>query len=569
MPHPTPRARRKRAALALAFAALLVPAGTAHAAGLQNASFENGLDGWTAEILHAGDHGAVEVESCEEPQHDPQRTVCVVEAETLTPAVGVTPLDGTKMVRLGGPFGSPDEPQVQDRYRLRQTFTVDRANPVLALNYNVFLFDNHALDELRFEVTDGSGATIAEFVQRGFGAFDDTRLKSTGWRSAHLDLAGYENEQVHLTVDSGGGGQDDTFYGFWAYLDAGQAPAPPVSSPSFTAAAPNPVSGAPVQLNAFSDPGSGRSFVALSASEAAAFPSGCVPTDVTVPIAGAVSDVTLLATFYDKGFPLSAAGGGEWRGPACISAGDLAVQYTLDEGLATERLAVVPTGGTELVDPLGVVYDQARYDAAVAGGAAPGAARAAAAIEGATVRLQREVGGAFRSVLAGDPHISPRVNPETTGANGEFQWLAGAGTYRVVVSKPGFQTAVTRAVALPGVTDLHVGLSATPAPPGGGGGPAAGGGGGGSSMVVGPPAPPAGKAACAGLRGTRLAKCKRAQKLAKAIAACRKGKKSRRALCIRRAKALAKCEALARGAKRRRCVARARRIGGPVTKRDV
>jgi hypothetical protein len=569
MLRPTRPGRGKRIAsvLAVATASLLAPAGVAlAAAGPQNPSFETGLGPWTAEILHEGDHAAVAVDACEEVAHDPKRTICVVSGDLVPVAgrspIGVAPLDGTQMLRLGGPFDSEDEEQFADSYRVQQTFTVDPASPVLRLNYNVFAYEYQGFNELRFEVRlgDANGPVITDLAQRGIGTDNvgaPVPLKTTGWRSAFVDLTGYENEQVHLTVTSSG--SQDRFYGFWAYLDAGEAPAPPVAPSSFAAAAPNPVTGGQVPVNAFPDPVTRQSFATLRPADAAAFPNGCVPLDVSVPIdggGGVVSGVSLIASFYLKGIPMHVAAPGTWQARACASAGDLAVEYTVSKG-GEEETMIVPVGGVAVTDPLGVVYDQARYDAAVAGGAAPAAARAAGALGGATVRLQRQVGGVFRNVLSGDPDVSPQLNPEVTGANGEFQWRAGAGTYRVVVSKPGYVAATSAAATLPGA-GLHVGLT-TPAPPPPA--PPAGGGGTTPPAVVVPPAPTARKAPCAGLRGAKLAKCKRAQRLAKAIAACRRGKASRRALCIKRAKALSKCEAMSNRTKRRRCVAKARRIG--------
>src|SRR6202008_910411 len=195
MLRPTRRGRGKRIAslLAMAAAALLVNAGAAHAAGLQNPGFESGLDGWTAEIDPEGPDGTVTVQDCEEHDHDPQRAIC-----TLTSDAWTTALDGSEMVRLGGPFPSEDDLQFEDRYSLRQTLPVDAADPVLQLAYNAFSYDDHDFDELRLEVTDEGGTEIAELVQRSGAVLNDLRLKSTGWQSAALDLTGYEGEEVEL-----------------------------------------------------------------------------------------------------------------------------------------------------------------------------------------------------------------------------------------------------------------------------------------------------------------------------------------------------------------------------------
>jgi hypothetical protein len=355
-----------------------------------------------------------------------------------------------------------------------------------------------------------------------------------------------------------------------------------VSPPTFTPPT-NPITGQPVPVNTYADPATGQSFITISPGQVAAFEDGCMPLDINVPInagGGTVSNVSLLTGFAGT-LPMTQVAPGVWHARIdCVESGDLAVQYTLTEDGQSETF-IVPIGGIALIDPAGVIYDQRRYDAAVGAGASPDQARAANAIEGATVRLQRKGGdGAFRNVLSGDPGISPHVNPEVTGANGQFQWLTDAGVYRVVVSKPGYVTATSREVTIPPeVTDLHVGLLSTsvPQPPDadGDGVPnsadacpnvAARTPNGCPAAVVAPPPPAttAKRKACAGMRGAKLAKCKRQQKLAKAIAACKKGKKSKRAVCIRRAKALSKCQAITgrkNAKKKKRCVAKAKRIG--------
>jgi hypothetical protein len=560
MPQPSRRGR-VATALALAVTSLLVLAGAASAqAGLQNPSFEDGLTGWTADILAEGSHDVVPAgDECVGIGDDDKRAICVIEGsdEFHGSPVAVTPLHGTKMVRLGGPFTFEDEEQFQDRYQLRQSFVVDPANPVLDLNYNAFLYDEHGFDELRFTVAlnDEHGVPITDVAQETYAVWGDYSLKTTGWRSTFIDLSGYENETVHLTVTAGTG--NDPFYGFWAYLDAGHAPSSVVAAPTFQPPS-LPGTSEPVPLDVFADPASGQSFATISPGHTALFPSnGCMPLGVSVRIDADVAGVSLVSSYARD--VLMDEDSGVWRGTLnCARTGELSVQYT-----AGGQTFVVPIGGVAVIEPSGVVYDRGSYDAAVAGGVAPEQARAAAAIEGATVRLQRRVGGTFRNVLAGEPELAPRLNPQVTGAGGRFRWETGDGEYRVVVSKPGYETAVSGAVS--GLAGLHVGLAATPGPvptppvvTDGGGNP--------PTVIVGPPAPPAKKAACAGLRGAKLAKCKRAEKLAKAIAACKKGKASKRALCIRRAKALSTCSAVTGKAKRRRCVARAKKIGRPAAR---
>ena len=121
----------------------------------------------------------------------------------------------------------------------------------------------------------------------------------------------------------------------------------------------------------------------------------------------------------------------------CIRSGDLYVRYILHEN-GEEETYTIPVGGIVLIDPQGVVYDQQVYEQRRALGDTDEEARAAAAIEGATVRLERKVGDDFVPVLSGDPGISPHVNPQITGADGRYQWDVSAGVYRVVVSKDGY-----------------------------------------------------------------------------------------------------------------------------------
>jgi hypothetical protein len=565
------RIRTGRRALAVAVAGLLVTAAAAWAAvGLTNPSFEAGLDGWTAQIFRADTEELVSATDCAGIGGDAKRAICTITGQdTFTPTGGspitVTPLDGNRMVRLGGPFTSSGQNQLQDRYELRQTFTVDAANPVIQLNYNVFLFDYSGFDTLNFVVslTDQNGDAIASLTQGGFGPGGNTSLKNTGWRSAHIDLSDYAGQQVHLLIDSGG--TEDNLYGFWAYVDAGQAPVPPVSPPTFNVPT-NPATGQPVPVNNYSDPISGQTFIAIPNAQTSDFPDGCVgPIPISVPIAagnGTVSNVSLLVDTTP--IPMSEGPPGIWNATIdCAGNYDLAVQYTLTEGGESESF-IVPIGGIALIDPAGIVYDQAKFDAAKAAGQSDEQARAGAAIQGATVRLQRKVGDTFKNVLSGDPGISPNVNPEVTGANGQFQWLTDEGDYRVVVSKDGYNTAISREVTIPPeVTDLHVGLTkpgtAPPPPPPPPPPPA----------VTPPPPPAPPKKACASLKGKKLAACKRREALKKATNACKakhKGKKNakKRALCIKRAKALSKCSAITgkkNAKKKKRCIAAARRIG--------
>src|SRR4051794_23599231 len=133
---------RHRFPLLLAALLLLVAVPQARASGLVNPSFENGLTGWTASAPCGVPNG-----------------VCSIGTDTFTAQLGppsygynyggsnatrnfpVSPIDGNRMARLGGPFTSSDQPQPLTPLRLEQVFVVDPAHPVLALNSNVFAYD--------------------------------------------------------------------------------------------------------------------------------------------------------------------------------------------------------------------------------------------------------------------------------------------------------------------------------------------------------------------------------------------------------------------------------------------
>jgi len=103
------------------------------------------------------------------------------------------------------------------------------------------------------------------------------------------------------------------------------------------------------------------------------------------------------------------------------------------------------------VDPAGYIYD----------------VETLVRISGASVWLQRSDGqGGWENVPTGQapPIMQPDVNPQITGADGQYQWDVLEGTYRVHVEAPGYYPADSIVVNIPPpVTDLHVGL--TPLPP--------------------------------------------------------------------------------------------------------
>ncbi|WP_165972067.1 S-layer homology domain-containing protein [Paenibacillus piri] len=108
----------------------------------------------------------------------------------------------------------------------------------------------------------------------------------------------------------------------------------------------------------------------------------------------------------------------------------------------------------ELIDPSGIVYNVARGDEKVW------------PLPGAKVVLQYYDPALSKWVDMSDEdypgRLEPITNPQITGEDGRYAWDTAAGQYRVTVSRPGFQSAVSRVVDVPPpVTDLHVGLTPT------------------------------------------------------------------------------------------------------------
>ncbi|WP_445149810.1 carboxypeptidase-like regulatory domain-containing protein [Baekduia sp. Peel2402] len=196
-------------------------------------------------------------------------------------------------------------------------------------------------------------------------------------------------------------------------------------------------------------------------------------------------------------------------------------------------------------------------------------AASGAPLADAKVTLQQRTGdGAWGP--AGD--VRPTGNPLTTEATGRFTWLVRGGTadqVRVVVVRDGYVSATSAARALRADGALDVALSPVPvpapvvvedpapAPPPLPGTPAPPVGGAGTPVA---PATPAAVKGCASKKGTAKAACLRAEKLAKALKACRTQKGSKRTTCEKRARALSACDAKT-GEKRSACRKKALAIG--------
>ncbi len=462
--------------------------------GLQNPSFEQPLSSasnWAATVYDSGGN-VVRSGSNACPsglsEAEAQRRICRVGTDSfqvidsgVSKDIVVSPLDGDSMLRLGGPFHVSGEGQAMDRYVASQSFVVDSANSLLHLNYNMFTFDYTNFDELRLRVRlfDTGGDVVYNKVIGSFGPSGDVSFKSTGWRSANIDLSSLVGEEVTLRLDSGG--TQDNLFGFWAYIDAGTVPEV-VSHPGPPEVATETPAGGPVIYQVQED-ANGLAYYNFAASSVNAFTAvgQCLSLRLPVPIepgASTVSNVSLLLNQSSGGsqqVPLEDPDADNvWTVPAasngiCVQKGTLYVTFTLTENGVSQDF-VVPLGGITLIDPQGVVYDKERFEANIAAGMAPDAARADAALGGVTATLQREVvGGGFQTVLSGDPGISPNVNPEITPSSGPskglFQWDVAAGNYRVAVSLTGYLDTVSPVVTIPPeVTDLHIAMQPLPSP---------------------------------------------------------------------------------------------------------
>jgi len=140
-----------------------------------------------------------------------------------------------------------------------------------------------------------------------------------------------------------------------------------------------------------------------------------------------------------------------------VYAGEPAIQTIVNYMNALARSAgqagVFDVNFSLYVDPAGYIYDVVTLER----------------ISGASVWLQRPDGqGGWENVPTGQipPIMQPDVNPQITGADGQYQWDVLEGSYRVHVEAPGYYPADSIVVIVPPpVTDLHVGLTPLPPPP--------------------------------------------------------------------------------------------------------
>jgi hypothetical protein len=549
--------------LATAFGVILLLTATALAVGLglQNRSFEQGLDHWTAKTLDSnrdvvygpgGGKGSA-VPGCDAPD---AYGICVVEGSDEfeifdgggTRDVTVSPLDGDKMLRLAGPFHDAGENQARAHvFQVTQEFVVSSSEPVVTLNYNMFTFDYSGFDELRLRVKvfDDDGVVANEVVQGGFSS--GINLKTTGWRGVEMDLTPYVGQQLSMQLEVAG--TKDSLYGTWGYFDAGTAPTPVVDPDLANGSAPPGVS-VNKQVNE-----SGLFSFAMSNLEVQASLNGgdCMPFVVSFPIdPGSATLSNLKLSLGSQVVNMVNKGGDVWGAELCLEpfeSGNLQLEYDATEEGVTQHF-IVMVGQIVLIDPQGVVYDLQRFNAAKAAGKTDEQARAAAAIEGASVRLQRETppgSGLFVNVLSADPGIEPNVNPQITGSDGRYQWDVVAGRYRLLVIKAGYPSVTSKAVDIPPpVTDLHIAMTSQASPGGGsGGGGAAGGSTPAPRVDPGPPVTSTDPKCARAAKTAHLRALRRAQRVGKAgnrkqAAAIRKKATKQRTAALKRCRAGAK-----------------------------
>ena len=115
---------------------------------------------------------------------------------------------------------------------------------------------------------------------------------------------------------------------------------------------------------------------------------------------------------------------------------------------------------------VGTVYDKALYESLVRKGISRDQARCSSALAGAVVKLERRTDGYFLPVDAGDPAISPSVNPQRTDEDGSYGWTASEGDYRVAVTKLGYWRLFSSTVSdTSAVLDLDLPLKRRPGTP--------------------------------------------------------------------------------------------------------
>jgi hypothetical protein len=407
-------------ALALWFAVAGVGSHSASAA-VTNNGFESGdLTGWTT--------GTITEE------------VTVVGDDTIADGVVVTPLEGTRMARLGTPQPSDLETQPMGPNELYQDFTITES--VLRFAYNIWTYDYTGFDEFRWEVRlTGTDTVIGSYETQAWGNANDTSRKSSGWQVVEINTAAYQGSSAQLFFS--GRGTEDQLFAFWVYVDSAEQ-----------ALGSGVVDLGQITVNGFAPSQSPQTRTIFLTR-----PPGTGTNNIAVPIVCADGsdptgvDLIVAGGDYLQTYPMTKDGGTIWQVTFPTPPGDAGNTFTLTLRVDCDGLILsVNIGSLTLIDPSGFVTDSVT----------------AAAIPEATVTLQRMDAGVWTDVnpyeTAGDPPSptsSPQVNPQLTDADGHYGWDVVAGTYQVIVEKEGYVTQTSPSVTVPPpVTDLNIQLVA-------------------------------------------------------------------------------------------------------------
>ena len=385
-----------------------------------------------------------------------------------------TPLEGSRMLRLGAAYDNDNQRQDVGPNEVCQDFRV--VNAVERFAFNVFTFDYTGYDEFRYDLTlqDAGGDTIATYSQGAFGDTGDTRLKTSGWRQVQLDLSGFQGQTLRLTVAAGG--TRDTRYGFWTYLDSATGGDVVVPQPD------NVVTERPANASVWVNPSTGLFTVSVVA--------GRTPGDLNLamPVSCEVGEVTQARfAFNNIIYPAEVVGGiayGTIPGSAIAQGASFTprnVNLLVDCSDGSTTSTVI--GSIVLYDPSGFLTDAVTgapvVDAEVTlyrvpgwqPRTQPGDTRA----DTCESHLSKPAGAAWSQPApthlgvpepAASQRISPNVNPFLSDDSGYYGWDVAEGCWYVSVEAEGYQPLTSPVVGVPPeVTDLDLALTPTSSAP--------------------------------------------------------------------------------------------------------
>ena len=166
---------------------------------VSNGDFESGLDGWTTA-------GKVDLINGSETITD----------ASPSPTIAVSPVDGTKMVRVGHTEGDSGNNVWENR--LMGSF--DSGAKSLSLNYNFFSRDYTPFDDPGFFVRL-NGQEIFKLNTLSVNPDDeiDGLAYNTGWSEFYYDLSNHIDSKVNLSIYGGNTGYGDKDVQSWVYID--------------------------------------------------------------------------------------------------------------------------------------------------------------------------------------------------------------------------------------------------------------------------------------------------------------------------------------------------------------